>query len=362
MNDINAEAKDLSDGDPDMSPSRIGPQITSTLYDQPDNTVPTNEADNVQDSLGQIDEFNDVVTVVQRAEQEATANALKRKAPQSGFTPNRSAETTASITSTRAKRAKSSQEPSATSTTRAMSAVVVGSGSNKATPPSQGERSMSPYTGAPPKILFSNTDVTTKVATMKFLKQQKAFAAEKLTSEGSNFLCVGTGELKTTAKLLFGLVLQKTIVTDAWVYDSEKSGYLRRPDTYSPKGLSPTEMVSRRTLFAGKTVYFTQALKKYYKTVFTDMKSVLMHAGATEVGSKPAREIKNDTAAIVLGLETQDNDASALLRAGIKVYKKDLISASILQAQLLTDEQDLLLNAGDGEDVQANAGKKRKSK
>ena len=87
-----------------------------------------------------------------------------------------------------------------------------------------------------------------------------------------------------------------------------------------------------------------------------------MHAGATEVGSKPAREIKNDTAAIVLGLETQDNDASALLRAGIKVYKKDLISASILQAQLLTDEQDLLLNAGDGEDVQANAGKKRKSK
>ena len=258
-----------------------------------------------------------------------------------------------SSASTRAKRPGSAATPSATSAV------------NTASPIEQAEDgSVDRYSGEAPRILFSNTEVDTRPGLMRFLREQKASKSNSSSDDDSNFLCIGQGELKTTAKLLMSLVLNKDIVTDKWVTDSSKKGYLLKTKDYLPTSLFATKYLDRSGLFKDKVVYFTQAVKKLYGRGFADIQSVLKHAGVQEVAVKSAREITDDLdplSTIIVGLETKDNDVPILLGKHT-VFKKEFISASIMEAQLLVKNEDLMINPGiTDKNEQSNMGKKRKA-
>jgi len=218
------------------------------------------------------------------------------------------------------------------------------------------------YAGEPPRILFSNTDVDTRVALTKFLTANNASRSDRITRTGANFLCVGKGELKTTAKLLTSLVYKRQIVVDSWILDSHKAGYLLQTENYVPEALSSSINADRTKIFSGHIVYFTQALRKGYETGFTDIQKVLNDAGVEETAVKSARDIPDKSQALILGLESRDIDAVSLLDRGFTVYKKELISASIMEAKLLKGDEELLIKPKDkGAGKTSNMGKKRKA-
>jgi len=187
---------------------------------------------------------------------------------------------------------------------------------------------------------------------MKSFLKNKAVETNNLDKNGSNFLCVGPGELKTTAKLLMSLVHRKKIVTDSWVTDSHKAGYLLQTTDYLPPTLAATNFdVDRSTLFQGKNIYFTPAQKKAYGEGFKGMENIVKAAGADNVGSRSAKdiikpgyeEVAIGLEAIAIGLEDGDNDVLALQGNNFTVYKKDLISSSILAGELQTDDPNLVI-------------------
>jgi len=199
------------------------------------------------------------------------------------------------------------------------------------------------YSGPSPRILFSNTDVNNRPTLKKFLTEQKARQSNDFKKSGSNFLCVGPGELKTTAKLLMALLLRKEIVTDTWVTDSEKAGYLLQTADYLPEALVSTKDIDRSALFTGKNVYFTPAVKKSYGEGFSDICTIVRAAGAKGAGSEPSRNISDTLEVVAIGLEEGDNDVPVLQGKNITVYKKDLISSSILEGEIQTDNRDLVI-------------------
>jgi len=214
------------------------------------------------------------------------------------------------------------------------------------------------YSGPSPRILFSNTGVYSRPTTKKFLSEHKARQSNDFKKSGSNFLCVGAGELKTTAKLLMALLLRKEIVTDSWVVDSEKAGYLLQTAYYLPHALAPTKDIDRSLLFKGKNVYFTPAVKKSYGESFSDICTIVRAAGATGAGSEPSRNFKEELEVIALGLADGDNDVPVLQGKNITVYKKDLISSSILEGELKTDDDDLVIaRKDDPKKVEKQVGK-----
>lgn len=201
------------------------------------------------------------------------------------------------------------------------------------------------YAGPKPRILFSNTDVNDRAVMKQFLKTQNAVQSNTLDKKASNFLCLGPGDLKMTAKLLISLVHRNEIVTESWVTDSQKAGYLLQTTDYLPDALAATNFdVDRSILFQGKNVCFTPASKKAYGERFKEMEIVVKAAGADNVGSKPARDIViPGYEAIVIGLEAGDSDVSVLQDNDLTVYKKEFISSSILAGELQTDDRELVI-------------------
>lgn len=218
------------------------------------------------------------------------------------------------------------------------------------------------YAGIPPRLLFSNSVVEHKPELMKFLRRQNATQTDDPAEGASDVLVVGVGDVKTTAKLLMSLVLDRQIVTDDWVIESHKAGHLLNTKSFSPPTLFATRQTARNTLWADKTVYFTQAARKGYGSGFDSIMTILKHAGVREVASGPAREIKDNPDAIVIGIESKDNDVGALAKYDIRCFKKDIISASIIQNELNLDDDEFVIRTEEAVTPKPNTGKKGKGK
>ncbi|KAK5172458.1 hypothetical protein LTR04_003956 [Oleoguttula sp. CCFEE 6159] len=198
------------------------------------------------------------------------------------------------------------------------------------------------YQGPAPVIVFSNSSIPKLPALMKFLRSQSASVADTVTERGSNFLCVGKGEVKTTGKLLLSLAFGKTIVTDEWVSKSSDAKKLLHPARFFPKddNLAQVPPENRSELMTQKTLYFTPSLKKDYGGGFKEIEKIAKAVGAARVISKPPRElpaVSNGTSeheTVVLALEHGDSEVSALSEKGWKCYRKELLSNSILRGHL----------------------------
>lgn len=194
---------------------------------------------------------------------------------------------------------------------------------------------------------------------MKFLRSQKAKKVEVVSETGSDFLCVSSGELKKTTKLILSVALGKTVVTDKWVVDSSQAGFLVDPTPYLPSDPAREELwgfnlqaaIERGKegvqVFEGWTIYLTPSLKKELKDP-KELQQIAVAAGAEEVilhgPTKPAKNVSGNS--LVLGSSEHDDDAAAgLAKKGWTLYDKEIISLSMLRGTLAIDSDEFKLDA-----------------
>jgi hypothetical protein len=83
-------------------------------------------------------------------------------------------------------------------------------------------------------------------------------------------------------------------------------------------------------------LYITPALKKAYGAGYKEIAELAKLLGAKKVVSKPAKGLKPDMC-IVMGLETEDEDALFLFEEGSTVYNKEILPMMILRRRLELD-------------------------
>ena len=228
------------------------------------------------------------------------------------------------------------------------------------------------YTGSKPRAVFSNSTIPNRPHIMRFFSVQGGKEVNKITENGYDILVVGDNHLKKTSKLLLSIALGKPIVTDAWVIQSSKAEKLLDTDPFVPDdpereeewGFTLREANSRnnrRSLFSGKILYFTPALKKEYGSSFKEIEGLMKVVGADHVISKPPRELDEDDGPniIAVGLEHGDLDVVGLLEHKRTCFNKDLLSLSILRGKLdlESDEFRIVLSGSQ----QKKNGKQRKN-
>ncbi|KAF2103004.1 hypothetical protein NA57DRAFT_71987 [Rhizodiscina lignyota] len=205
------------------------------------------------------------------------------------------------------------------------------------------------YEGERLEVVLTNSNVTGKKLT-SFLEEH--CDVKDAVSEATDVVCVGKGEIKTTSKLLYGIVLGAKIVSDAWVTESSKAKQLLDPDQYLFKDESHRKKWGRylgdvaedplSDLFADKTVHISPALKAHYGKGFKDIAKIVKAAGATNVVSQAFKVPKDDKKIIYLGLDEKDPSV-AMLDKKVKCYTKELLSASILRGELCLEDKKLMI-------------------
>ncbi|KAI5256802.1 hypothetical protein E4T42_01373 [Aureobasidium subglaciale] len=193
------------------------------------------------------------------------------------------------------------------------------------------------YTGDAPIIIFSNTKTHERSQLMKFLKAQGASRTEDIKL--ANFLCVGHGELLKTPKLLHSLTLGKTIVTDDWVSRSVDAGMLLETSDFLPEELKATSHHDRTAIFTDEIIYVTPIQRLAYKKGWDDVMAIVRQAGGTNPLTGPLSKLDTSTITIYIGADKDDDVAAELQDQDVKVYKKDILGASIVQGELVLDEE-----------------------
>ncbi|KAJ9665300.1 hypothetical protein H2201_004592 [Coniosporium apollinis] len=268
----------------------------------------------------------------------------RRRAPASHVTPKPQGRKLSNIS-----------EVSGLATTKAVQRTPSSTVSSTApnVPPTAGR-----YSGPPPRVVFSNTKLPEMPGYMKSFEKQGGTRVNSVTETGCNFLCVGTGKLVKTGKLLLSIAYGKQIVTDSWIKQSSQAGHLLDPQSFLPADterekewgfrMSDAVGIDRRHLFAGKRLYVTPSLKKYYGkkdngSGYKEMEEVARVAGADRMVSMPARDLRRNDNTIIFALENGDLDGSKLNEDGNRCYHMDLLSISILRGRLDLESDEFLI-------------------
>ncbi|KAF2087484.1 hypothetical protein K490DRAFT_57088 [Saccharata proteae CBS 121410] len=226
------------------------------------------------------------------------------------------------------------------------------------------------YDGSTPlRVVFSgDSKVEEMKTTKKFLLKNGIEFVNNVSEDGCDMLCIGTGAPIKTAKLLLAVLLGKQIITSRWTSESAKANCILKPDKYLPANAPPdwhwgsdvgaALARDRRSLFEGKTIFFTRAVKKEYGDGFKAFRDIILKAGAEDVVSKPASEVRDGY--VVIALEHGDRDAVSVSEAGIQCYQRDLLSMSILRGDCDLESEEFRFTPM-GSQQQAKKGRKRKS-
>ncbi len=203
------------------------------------------------------------------------------------------------------------------------------------------------YSGESPRVLFSSTtEIDSKKNTMAFLRDCGGKSVKKITS--ANVLCVGSNQpLKKSANLVLAVCMGLDIVTDKWLIESQRKGFLLKSDQYLPKdgprerewGFKLDEAVARGKLCGGLTglldgfdVYFTRGLKSLLAHNFRDFTTVATCLGADAVknGLPSGKERKEF---LILGT-ADDPQTLQASRMGLEVWSKDLLVMGALRGTI----------------------------
>ncbi|KAK8248988.1 hypothetical protein IWZ00DRAFT_312918 [Phyllosticta capitalensis] len=231
----------------------------------------------------------------------------------------------------------------------------------------------------PIRVVFSNSNVVTRLSPMKFLGKRGVQVLDSVSSNGFDFLCVKSTEpMKKSFKLLMSVISSKRIISDDWVTESHKAHKLLDTKefiaTNAPKewgwGSSQDEVtealeLDRSKLFEGFEVVITPSLKKEYGKGYKDVEKLLGATGAYKVSAKGARAEGFGDDTIVIGSETADPadpDATKLTANNIRCFNKDFISMSILRGEQLDLDSDEFLLQFDTPKKTGKVGRPKKSK
>ena len=204
------------------------------------------------------------------------------------------------------------------------------------------------YSGESPRVLFSSTtEIDSKKNIMAFLRERGGKSVKRITS--ANMLCVGSNQpLKKSANLVLAVCMGLDIVTDKWLVESQRKGFLLSADQYLPKdsqrerewGFKLLEAVARGRLRGGMTgllggvdVYFTHGLKSLLAHNFRDFTAVATCLGADAVknGLPNGKELRKEF--LILGT-ADDPQTLQASRMGHEVWSKDLLVMGALRGTI----------------------------
>jgi len=217
--------------------------------------------------------------------------------------------------------------------------------SRMATPvaPVSGDGTMATkYEGSKPFVLFSSGSTTKNNHKRRKFLEANTKVVDEVPNKGKVFVCIGS-EFKATAKVLLALVRGHEVVSDGWINESVKAGYLLKAEGFRPQGLYNGRFMDRSRLFEGRTVFLTKTVEKSYGKSYDDVVKILVNASARKVQAVAARDVNGSEDAIIIGQEYGDNDVLSLLSKDYDCYKKEIISSSILAGHLLLDVEEYRL-------------------
>jgi len=162
-----------------------------------------------------------------------------------------------------------------------------------------------------------------------------------------NVASVKDGVLKKSMKLLLCVASGIPIVTDEWLLDSAREARFLDIKPYKPQvpdqehewkfSFDKIWNKAPGKVLEGHTIYFTPTLKATYKP-FSEVEELCRAAGARRALSKPGKEVNAKDVAdrtIILSLTGhEDKDAMVLMQNGHVCYSRDLLTLSILRAEM----------------------------
>ena len=208
------------------------------------------------------------------------------------------------------------------------------------------------YSGESPCVVFSSTtEIGTKKNAMAFFRECGGKAVKTIST--ATMLCVGSNTpLKKSPNFVLAVCLGLDIVTEKWLVESQRKGFLLNPDLYLPRdpkrerewGFKLHEAIARGRLRGGLSgllngldVYFTHGLKSLLGHNFRDFGTVATCLGADAVrnGLPNGKEKK---AFLILGT-ADDPQTLRASRMGHEVWSKDLLVMGALRGMIQrTDE------------------------
>ncbi|KAF2816854.1 uncharacterized protein BDZ99DRAFT_564685 [Mytilinidion resinicola] len=230
------------------------------------------------------------------------------------------------------------------------------------------------YELSAPRVAFSYSTIPDQKKFMAFLEMHSGKKVEAV--KDANILCVGRSEVKKTGKLLRAIVLGVAIVTDDWFISSHAMGRLLNPDRFAPRdhknekawGFSLYDVLGKeqRTIFSGMTICFTPAMKEHHNSFITEMRDIVLEAGAEKVITRAATGVKDDGNTIVIAVsDEKDTNAAILQDRGMTCYTRDLLSTSILRGSLDLESDEFIIKPdsshGAGAPKKFKRGRPRKS-
>ncbi|KAF2172385.1 hypothetical protein M409DRAFT_50093 [Zasmidium cellare ATCC 36951] len=196
--------------------------------------------------------------------------------------------------------------------------------------------------------------------------KRKMTVVEEIPGKRTNFVCVTRHkDLPTTAKILKTLVAGKPVLSVQWIIDSHREGTILDPSSYKHSEVEGSDEANddRRSLFKGKTLFFTNAAVNSYNQGWDAIKEVAQEAGATAIQDGTAtkgNELTPKHNVLLFGDGPEDGPARTLIKEhGRTVYDKAMFAQAIIRAELDLDDDEFKLK-GSSSDTKATANGRRK--
>lgn len=212
------------------------------------------------------------------------------------------------------------------------------------------------YKGPALKVLVSGS--TTVDGKKNAMASFRSFGGSVTKSiKNADVLCVSSGALKKTTKLVMAIALGKYVVDERWLDESHRKRTLLDPVTFIPKdsehecewGFDLKAAIVRGrsglgSLLGATSFYFTRQLKSDLGANFKDFCKIAEVLGAEDMGINLPRNGSTGGTVLVIGVDN-DPQAPILRGLGARLHEKDLLVMGVLRGRIDLESNDFVIEA-----------------
>lgn len=201
----------------------------------------------------------------------------------------------------------------------------------------------------PTDIVLTSTSFRDNTKMLKWLSAQGCQVHKDFPFDTTRLTCVVGSEpgeaLPLTGKLLLSLAAGATIVNEDWLAESRTSDHLLPQDAFRPPKLVHAD---RSKLLAAHKLFITSNAFTALKRSWQDFEALALKVGATSIEIGSARKLRDIDAGdgwLFIGADSNDSQAQQIqAQLQCRVYNKDFLKESVVEAKLLLDEPALQID------------------